>query len=276
MFGVQRKRSHFRSAITVCRLIYHTAVRSVRTSHRNAALALVMNLVQIVIMVAIFYLFFAILGLRGVSLRGDFLIFILSGVFLFLTYIKSLGAVAAADPPTSPMMQHAPMNTAISIGAAMLSTIYIQLLSLFVILFVYDVAFQPYAMQEILDPIGCLSMIFLAWLSGSSVGLILMALKPWSPNLVSILQIVVIRFNLLASGKTMVVNSMPGYLLPYFKWNPLFHIIDQSRGFAFLNYNPRYTSWQYALYVTLALIFFGLLIEFYTRKRVSMSWSAGK
>jgi ABC-type polysaccharide/polyol phosphate export permease len=38
-----------------------------------------------------------------------------------------------------------------------------------------------------------------------------------------------------------------------FIWNPLFHIIDQARGFVFINYNPHYTSISYPIYVSLAL-----------------------
>lgn len=61
------------------------------------------------------------LGLRGVAQRGDFMIYIMTGVFLFMTHTKTLSAVVMSEGPASPMMQHAPMNTAIAIAAAMLS-----------------------------------------------------------------------------------------------------------------------------------------------------------
>jgi len=71
-----------------------------------------------------------------------------------------------------------------------------------------------------------------------------------------------------------VANTMPGYMLAMFDWNPLFHIIDQSRGFAFINYNPRNSNWEYALTVGLILIMLGLMGEFYTRRHASLSWDA--
>jgi ABC-type polysaccharide/polyol phosphate export permease len=59
-----------------------------------------------------------------------------------------------------------------------------------------------------------------------------------------------------------------------FDWNPLFHTIDQARGFAFINYNPHFSNWQYPLYVGITLLMIGLMGEFYTRQYASASWSA--
>jgi ABC-type polysaccharide/polyol phosphate export permease len=67
-------------------------------------------------------------------MRGDFLLYVMSGVFLFMTHVKAVGAVAGAEGPTSPMMKHAPMNTIVSIAAAALSALYIQVLSAGVVL----------------------------------------------------------------------------------------------------------------------------------------------
>ncbi len=276
MFQVRKTRTPFQAAIYTCELIFHSAVRAIRNSDRNAVLAILYSILQIMVFVAIFFFFFKILGIRSVPLRGDFLVFLMTGVFLFTTFNKSLSAVTGAEGPTSSMMQHAPMNTAISIAAAMLSTIYIQVLAVFTVFFIYDLAFNPQAFEEIFDPIGCLKMLLLAWICGSSIGLLFLAIKPWAPKFVSILELVFTRFNMIASGKMLVANTLPGSFLYFFNWNPLFHIIDQSRGHAFLNYSPRFTSWEYAVYVTLGCTVLGMLGEFYTRKHASASWTAGK
>ena len=84
------------------------------------------------------------------------------------------------------------------------------------------------------------------------------------------------RANMIASGKMFVANNMPTYMLDMFNWNPLFHTIDQGRGFIFLNYNPHYSSIAYPIKVTLACLMIGLMGEFYTRKHASASWSAGR
>ena len=77
-----------------------------------------------------------------------------------------------------------------------------------------------------------------------------------------------------ASGKMFVANMMPGYILVYFTWNPLFHTIDQARGYIFINYNPHFSSISYPFWLTIGMTFIGLLGEFYTRKNASISWSA--
>ena len=81
---------------------------------------------------------------------------------------------------------------------------------------------------------------------------------------------------MVASGKMFVANQMPGYILAMFDWNPLFHSIDQARGFVFLNYNPHFSSVSYPLLVSLVLIMLGMMGEFYTRQHASRSWEAGK
>ncbi len=274
MFQTSAPRSRLGSAVYIAELIYHNAVRTVRKAHGNAFMAILMNMLQTIVFVLAFYFMFMVLGLRGAALRGDFMIYIMTGVFLYMTHTKSLGAVLSSEGPASPMMQHAPMNTAIAIAAAMLSSLYIQVLSLFAILFVYDVAFNPFVMQEIVDPISCMAMVILSWFSGAAIGMVFLAAKPWFPTPVSIISTVYQRANMIASGKMFVANTMPTYMLVMFDWNPLFHTIDQSRGYAFVNYNPRNTNWEYALYLSLVLIMIGLMGEFFTRKHASASWGA--
>ena len=37
---------------------------------------------------------YTVLGMRGSPIRGDFLLYMMSGVFLYMTHVKALGAVA--------------------------------------------------------------------------------------------------------------------------------------------------------------------------------------
>ena len=144
MFQHVKPRSKLHSAVSIVELIYHSAVRDVRKGHGNAFWALASNILTTVIFVLAFYLMFTVLGLKGAKLRGDFLLYMLSGIFLYLTHVKAMGAVLSADGPSSPMMQHAPMNTIVSISGAALSSLYIQVLSLVVILFAYHVGITPF------------------------------------------------------------------------------------------------------------------------------------
>ncbi len=271
MFQVRPEETRFYSAISLLEVVFHSIVRSVRSKHNNALIALAMNIMQAVIFVALFYVMFAVIGLRGSAIRGDFLLYVMSGIFLFLTHTKTVGAVAGAEGPASPMMQHAPMNTMVAILSAAIGSLYIQTVSLFLILFVYHVAFTP---LEIEQPIQAYGMVLLAWFTGAAVGLVFLVLKPWSPGTVGILTTVYQRANMIASGKMFLANTLPSSMLAMFDWNPLFHCIDQARGYTFINYNPHFSSWQYAAWVALALVMIGLMGEFYTRRHASISWNA--
>lgn len=262
-----------RAALVMAELVYHSTVRDVRRGHRNALAGLLLSIFQTVLMLATFYALFAILGAQGSPIRGDYLLYLLSGIGLFMVHAKAVGAVVRAEGPASPMMQHAPLNTTVTMLAAALASLYLQVLSLGVILFVYHVAWAPVAIDE---PLGALGMVLLAWVSGVGVGLVFAALKPWSPDGATVAASIWGRVNMIASGKMFVANAMPGYLLKFFDWNPLFHAIDQMRGFLFLNYSPHFSSWPYALWVAAALIVLGLLAESRTRRHASASWRAGR
>ncbi len=271
MFQADVKTSTLRSAVSLAEVIYHATVRSVRKTHANAFMGLLVNMVQTMILVMVFYFMFAVLGLRSSAIRGDFLVYIMSGIFLYMTHTKTIGAVAGSEGPTSPMMQHEPMNTFVAICASAFGALYIQSLTVIVVLFIYHVAFTP---VDIVNPVGAFAMILLAWFSGVGIGMIFLALKPWFPQFVAIASTLYTRANMLASGKMFVANTLPFYILKLFDWNPLFHTIDQARGFAFINYNPHYSNITYPVLVSVTLILIGLMGESYTRKHASISWGA--
>lgn len=271
MFETRRPRSNLASALQMADLIYHSSVRSIRNTHGNALMSIAMNLLQMAIMVAAFYVMFSLLGLRGAAVRGDFLLYILSGIFLYMTHVKTLGAVVGSEGPSGAMMKHAPMNTMISICANSLSSLYIQTLSLLLILFGYHVGVKPFEIQA---PAAAFGMLLLAWFTGIALGMVLLAIKPWAPSFVSIATTVYQRANMIASGKMFLANSLPSERRHLFDWNPLFHIIDQSRGFVFINYNPHYSNWEYPFYMGIAFLMVGLMGEFFSRRHVSASWYA--
>ena len=260
-----------RTFFDLAELVYHSAVRDIRKSHRNALIGLMLNVFQTVLFVLSFYAMYALLGMRANAVRGDFLLYIMSGIFLYICYTKSMNAVFQSEGPSSPMMQHAPMNTAVAILAAALSALYMQFLSIFVVLFIYHVAVTPVHIEQ---PAAAAGMVVLAWFSGCAIGTIFLAIKPWFPEFARISSSIYGRVNMIASGKMFLANSLPAAMLVMFDWNPLFHIIDQTRGFVFLNYVPYNSNLAYPIKVGIVLLVLGLLGEFYTRRHVSLSWSA--
>lgn len=271
MFKHRFETTRLGAALVMAEVVFHATVRNVRSKHNNAFIAIGLNILQTVIFVGVFYFMFAVLGMRSSAVRGDFLLYMMSGIFLFMVHIKTVAAVSGAEGPGSPMMQHQPMNTVVSILSAALAALYIQVLSAVLMLFLYHAAWTPIHIEE---PIPALGMLMLAWFTGFAIGLVFLSLKPWNPQLVGILSLIYQRANMIASGKMFLANSLPTFMLNMFDWNPLFHIIDQSRGFVFINYNPHFTNWEYAFWTGVVLTMLGLMGEFFTRRHVSVSWSA--
>jgi ABC-type polysaccharide/polyol phosphate export permease len=262
-----------RTAFGILALVFHAAVRHVRKAHGNAILGLIINIVQTVLFIAVFYTIFRLLGLGRLAIRGDLVLYAMSGIFMFMTHAKALSAVAGAENSTSAIMKHAPMNPIVSMAAAALGALYLQVLSAVVILFAYHAIFTPITIHQ---PVGTLAMFLLSWASGAAIGTIFLALRPWNPPAVGLLTTVYSRANMFASGKMMLANATPGYILIYFTWNPLFHTIDQGRGFIFENYHPRTSTITYPVVATLVCLLLGLMGEYFTRKRASISWGAGR
>jgi ABC-type polysaccharide/polyol phosphate export permease len=254
-------------------LVFHGAVHNVRLSHTSAVMSLVINLFQSALMIGGFYVMFTFAGARGNAIRGDYILFLMSGIFMFMVHVKTISAVMKADGPTSAMMKHAPMNTLIAIGAAALGSLYIQIFSVAIILYLYHALISPIYFDQ---PVGTMAMLLLAWGSGISIGLMIRAASPWQPRFFATVAQIYMRLNMIASGKMFVANAMPTLVLSFFDWNPLFHIIDQGRGYIFLNYAPRYTNLEYPIYVMLACVTLGLIGEYLTGKHASVSWTMGR
>ena len=261
------------SAATMFELIFHTAVHNIRIGHQSPIIGLVLSMLQTVMMVAGFYVMYHFAGMRGSAIRGDYILYIFSGIFMFMLHTKAMGAVMKADGPTSNMMKHAPMNTIVAICGSALSALYLQLLALFVVLYFYHAIINPITIE---DPVPVLGMMLISWASGAAIGMVFRAASPWHPRIVAIISGLYMRLNMISSGKMFVANSMPSAMVKIFDWNPLFHTIDQGRGFIFLNYNPHYSSIAYPIVITMICIVIGLMGEFYTKQYASLSWQQGK
>lgn len=271
MFRFQTKQSQLGSTFARFEIIFHAAVRQVRKSHGNAVIGLLMNIFQTVLMLVMFYAMMTLMGMRQVAIRGDFVLYVMSGIFMFMTHTKAVSAVTRAEGPTSAMMKHSPMNPVIAICAAALGALYMQVLSMVVVLYGYHVIFTPVVIYQ---PLYAFGMLLLSWASGVAIGMIFFAAMPWQPDVVGILSAIYQRANMIASGKMFLANMMSTSMLAIFDWNPLFHTIDQTRGFVFLNYHPHYSNIPYPIKVTLVCMAIGLMAEFYTRKHASHSWGA--
>jgi ABC-type polysaccharide/polyol phosphate export permease len=252
-------------------LLYVTIVRDIRKNDGNALVGLFKEIMQTLMMIAVFYAMINVLGLRGVAVRGNFILYLLTGIFLFLTHIKAVGKVAGSGSATNQMLNHAPVSTLMLILAAALSTLYIQILAMGVILFFTHVLIEEITFYSFKGFMLCLT---LGWSSGVAIGLVFLSLSQFFPTAIGLVTMLYQRSNMVFSGKMFLANTLPGYLLPMFLWNPLFHLIDQSRGYTFINYTPRYTNLTYPIILTFVFIIVGMMLEHWARKYVSASWAS--
>lgn len=271
MFERRKTTSLAGAAFVTFSLIYHQTVYNLRTSSRNALAGLMLIIAQNLMLVLIFLGMYYIIGLKTSPIRGDFLLFIMSGIFVYMTHVKAVGSVASSYSVSKALVKHEPLNAAVMISAGALSALYQQTLGCLVILLFYHLAFEQITIYQWQ---GVAAMFLLAWFSGCCIGVVFLGLTPWAPKAAGFITTVYSRINMFASGKMMVANSIPGFLLPWFEWNPLFHLIDQGRGFMFINYSPRVTDLLYPVWVSLGALMVGLLINFTTRKYESASWGA--
>ena len=273
MFAKPRHtRSSISGTLAFLEEVYFGTVRSMRkSSGRNAVLGLIGSMAQTVVFVMAFYFMFQLMGVRTSPIKGDYMLYIISGIAMFMTHNKAVQTVSKAEGPTSDMMQHAPMNTMIAVCSAALQSLYQQTITVGTILLIYHLAFNP---VDIFNPIGLAGVFLLCWFTGVAIGMVFLALTPWHPPLVNILLMVYRRVNMLASGKMFVANALPSFMLAMFDWNPLFHCVDQARGMMFINYSPMHSNLSYPLKVALVAVVLGLMGEFFTRKRASISWGS--
>ncbi len=272
MNGAPRNTNLFHAFLTFWELVYHSIVRTVRTSSGNAALGLLNEITQTLIMFAMFYIIMIFLSLGGIALRGDPVVFVLTGVLLFMLHNQAISKVMGAASPTSPIMKHRPMTTMISILSASFAQLYIQALAMGLIVIIVHVLRGG---LNIHMPTDLFVPIILAWGSGVAIGLLFLVAKPFAPNIIPVISQVYRRANMVTSGKMMPANLMPGAMVGWFDWNPLFHAIDQARGAAFVNYFPRNSNLEYPVYFTLTVLLIGLMAENWLRRNMSLSWGKG-
>ncbi len=259
----------FGASMSFMELLFHSIVRSARKSSGNATLGLGIEMLQSLIMLAVFFALFTVLGMKSAAIRGDFVVFLLTGIFLFLVHNKAVKSAMGAVAPIGGLTLHTPISSLLNILASILSGLYLQVLAFAIILLVVHILRGG---LEFYNPAGLIFPFFMAWASGVAIGLMFGVLTPFAPKVVPMAAILYRRANMIASGKMLPANYMSASMVAWFDWNPLFHTIDQARGHAFVNYFPRYTNMEYPVYLSLTLVMIAMMIEFWLRKNMSDSW----
>ncbi len=161
-------------------LLFYCIVREVRSdSGGHPVLGIVMAVAKTLSMIMVFYIAFDIAGIRASPIRGDSMLYLLSGFLLFFLHNSGVSKVVGSNSFVGPLQQHAPMKPILAIAAATLATLYLHILAVLIVLLGL---YLFRGSVKIHDPAGLLLPFFLAWASGVVIGLVLMSMKPFAPK----------------------------------------------------------------------------------------------
>ena len=117
--------------------VYFDIVRGMRKSSRqNAVAGLISSMMQTVIFILAFYFMFQLIDIRTSPIKGDYMLYVISGIAMHITHNSAVMVVAGAEGPTSTILQLAPMNTLISTCSSALRALYTQVITLSKILLI--------------------------------------------------------------------------------------------------------------------------------------------
>ncbi|MEM9717198.1 MAG: ABC transporter permease [Pseudomonadota bacterium] len=256
--------------IEFLRLLYVSTINEIRGGSANALKAILMRVVQMVIMIVAFFALMSFTGLRNMGLRGDQILFTASGIFLF--FIMNGAFKAALDQnPNAGQNMHAPITPLLTLLSSALAQLYINILTIFLIGLIIHTLIEPISVD---NPKKLAAAVFWTWICGISIGTVFGGVGAFFPIVKSLAPMIMMRLNMVFSGKMFAANSLPAAMIPFFWWNPLFHTIDQARDAIFLNYTARYTTMEYTMWFTFAAFAIGLMLLHAAKKLVSASWGA--
>lgn len=249
-------------------LIWALVVRNLREASGGAAIGFMRGVLMALAFCLIFYVAIKFFGLGGLTVRGDIMIFILIGVGFFFAMKFTMVAAMKAMQSSWKMAAHPHLSPILFVYADSIAVFYNWFLAIVLIYVGNGLATGSWELQE---PVMFFPIFFLTWLTGMALGMVvgfLVFYFSWA----MLLKRVLFKLMFFTSGKFTNANVLPGDLLAIMKWNPLFHLIDQMRGAAFVNYNAHHTNMTYPTIFCFGLLLFGhLLYDYMLRRRNVMS-----
>ncbi|MEM0990575.1 MAG: ABC transporter permease [Pseudomonadota bacterium] len=273
MFGDQSeggvKQGFWTALVAFLTLTYSLVVRDLRTEHKNASLGILISVAQPLMAGLIFYFFIMMIGGGMAKVRGDYMTFVLIGFVIFFMHVRTVGQVTNAL--REDMLNHQRLSPFLLVSVKAISSGYKIVLALLILIAMNYLLRDVYEMQDLLL---FMSVMFWCWVGGVAVGIVFLAAVryfTWG----TILQAAYIRLMFFTSGKFFVANMIPGNIRPLMDWNPLYHLLDQGRDAAFVNYTARTTSMEYPIGIFLAVLVVAMMIEHFVRTNYSQSHMPG-
>jgi ABC-type polysaccharide/polyol phosphate export permease len=240
-------------------LMWALTVRSIREESGGPALGMLKGIGMALAFCLLFYFIMTFMGLTSLAVRGNLMIFIIIGIgFFFAAKMTMTGALSAMTASWE-MAAHPHLSPVLFVYAKSLAVFYNYFVAI-VILFLGNGLIN--GSFELQTPILFFPLFTLGWLCGMGAGMVL-GFMVFYFSWAAMFKRIFMKMMFLTSGKFMNANVIPNEALPFFSWNPLFHLIDQMRGAAFVNYTPLKTNMVYPIIVTFFLLVAGHILHDY-------------
>lgn len=252
-------------------IITQAAVRDVVRSGPGLTRALAQSVLQSILLVGSFFVMSGALGLSGPAIRGDLLIYLMTGVFLFNLHARTVMAVLASEGSTAEVRMYRASPILMTLGSA-LGALYVQVITALLLFFAYHVFWKAIDIRPLLNG---LPLLVILWMGSIGTGQVLLAVKKIAPRMAMSLAQAWTRVAMLTSGSMFVANALPAKILPMVSWNPLFHLIDQMRGAVFVNYSSHISSAAYPAIASVCAIIAGTTLYCMVNVLIPHSRAAG-
>lgn len=205
------------------------------------------------------------LVIRGFNRPGiPVIMFLITGLIPWLLFNASYHAPAGAVARGKGLLQ-LPQVTELDLIIASATRLFATFAILFVALAIIDTFYEGVPFPRV--PLAIFYLFVCMSVIGTSFGIFVMVLtRLYQPagKFVGFFM----RFAMLISGVVFSITMFPPFVWPYLSWNPLLHIEELMRADWFYSYQTPVGSLSYVSECLLGLVFFGLLLERYARRRV--------
>lgn len=207
-------------------------------------------------------------AIRGFSRPGiPPFTFLVSGLLPWMLFQATYHAPAGAIAKGKGLLQ-LPMITELDLVLASALRIFLVYTILFVVLAILAAIGDGIGPPRF--PLGVALLFFNMSLMGIAFGILLMTLnRIYSPA--GKFTGFFLRFMMILSGVIFSLTMFPPAIWPYLLWNPLLHAEELLRVYWFSNYQTPGISAAYVAECLIVMVFFGLLLERYARRRIPPS-----
>lgn len=249
-------------------LIWALTVRGLREATGGAAMGFLKGVLMALAFCLIFYFVVTFFGLGRLTVRGDLMVFILIGAGFFFAMKFTMAAAMQAMRSSWKMAAHPHLSPVLFVYADCLGVLYNWTLAIVLIFIGNGLVTGEMALEK---PLMFFPIWIITWLTGMGLGMVLGFLLTYFSWAI-LFKRILFKLMFFTSGKFTNANLIPGEMLPVFLWNPLFHLIDQMRDAAFVNYTAQKTNMVYPTIFCIVLLLAGhMLHDYMLRRRNVMS-----